>query len=350
MTVDASRPLLTVCIPLYNRADEVAPVLESVLAQSHRDWEAVLIEDASPEREAIREAIAPYLAANPDRIRYLENPETLGYDRNFRRLVREARGRYVFILGNDDRVAPGAFRAIADELGRAGDVGMFLRAYAFFRGEPSNIVQVNRFFPEARRFPPGRGAFFAVYRRLVSMSGLVFHRDAAVALETDRWDGTLFYQHWLAGNLAVTHGAVYLPDLFALFRMGGTPPQFGTAEVERGRFIPGIQPPETDLRMNRDILAIGDAIDARHGLGVMDAVRLDFARYAYPSLAHQAHQPWAVLFRYYRDLGALGYHRSPWYHLWFWSMVVLGEPRLTAWLRRVRHLIGHTPQLSRPIT
>lgn len=346
----APRPLLTVCIPLFDRADEVAPVLESVLAQDYTDWEVVLIEDASSEREAIRTAVAPFQGAHPDRIRYLENPTTLGYDRNFRRLVREARGRYVFILGNDDRVAPGAFQAIADALARTGEIGMFLRAYAFFRGDPTNIVQVNRFFPEARHFPPGRGAFFAVFRRLVSMSGLVFHRDAAAALETDRWDGTLFYQHWLAGNLAVTHGVIYLPDLFALFRMGGTPPQFGTAEVERGRFIPGIQPPETDLRMNRDILAIGEAIDARHGLGIMDAVRLDFARYAYPSLAHQAHQPWPVLYRYYRDLGALGYARSAWYHLWFWSMVTVGEPRLTALLRWVRRVVGHTPQLSRPMT
>lgn len=346
----APRPLLSVCIPLYNRAEEVAPVLESVLAQESTDWEVVLCEDASPERLEIRAAVAPFLARFPERIRYIEHSETLGYDRNFRALIEHARGRYVYILGNDDRVAPGAFRAIADALERHGEVGMFLRAFATFRGEPTNLVQINRYFPDERYFPPGRGAFFAVYRRLVAMSGLVFHRDEAAALDTDRWDGTLFYQHWLAGNLAVTKGAIYLPHFLALFRTGGSPPLFGTAAIERGRFTPGIQPPETDLRMNRDIFAIGDAIDARHGLGVMEAVRLDCARYAYPILAHQAHQPWTVLFRFYRDLGALGFSKSGWYHLWFWSMVVVGEPRLTALLRWTRRVLGHTPQLGRPIT
>lgn len=344
------RPLLSVCVPLYNRPEEVGPLLESVIAESFSDWEIVLSEDASPEQAAIRAAVAPYRDRLGDRLRYTENAETLGYDQNFRRLVRLARGRYVFILGNDDRVAPGAFRAIADAITRHGDVGMFLRAFATFAGDPSNVVQVNRFFPTERHFPPGRAAFFAVYRRLVHMSGLVFHRDGAVALETDRWDGTLFYQHWLGGNLAATDGALYLPDFLALFRTDGSPPQFGTARVERGRFTPGIQPPETDLRMNRDILAIGDAIDARHGLKAMEAVRLDFARYAYPVLAHQAHQSWPVLFRYYRELGALGYARSAWYHFWFWAMVLVGERRLTALLRWVRRVVGHTPQLGRPLT
>lgn len=345
-----SRPLLSVCVPLYNRATEVAPLIESVLTETFTDWEIVLSEDASPDQTAIREAVAPFRGRLGDRLRYVENPETLGYDGNFRQLVRLARGRYVFILGNDDRVAPGAFQAIADALTRYGEVGMFLRAFATFHGDPSNLVQVNRFFPTERWFPPGRGAFFAVYRRLVHMSGLVFHRDAAVALETTQWDGTLFYQHWLGGNLATTHGAVYLPDLLALFRTGGTPPQFGTARAEQGRFIPGIQPPETDLRMNRDILAIAAAIDARHSLQALDAVRRDFARYAYPVLAHQAHQPWPILFRYYRDLGALGYARSGWYHLWFWSMIVLGERRLTATLRWIRRTLGYTPQIGRPLT
>jgi abequosyltransferase len=349
VTDTTPRPLISVIVSCYNRASELAPLLDSVIAQDRDDWEVVITEDLSPERAAIGAAAAPYVARFPDRIRYLENPENLGYDRAHRRLIELARGRYVFLMGNDDLVAPGAFSAIADAVERHGEIGMFLRAYTVFRGDPSNVVQENRFYPGEVRFPAGPKAFLAVYRRLVAMSGIVFHRDLAHSVASDAWDGTLFYQHWVAGNLLAQRDAVYLPQILAYFRSGGTPSVFGTAEAERGRFTPGVQPPDTDLRMVGAIMAIAEAVDTRYGLGVMDDVRADFARYIYPTIAHQAHQPWPVFWRFYRDLGGMGFDRSPWFHFWFWSTVAFGEQRLTRWLRWVRRRVGHTPNLTRAV-
>ena len=146
--------------------------------------------------------------------------------------------------------------------------------------------------------------------------------------------------------------AVYIPDLLALFRKGGTP-EFGNAAAEKGKFIPGAQPPETDLRMLRDHFLIASAVEQERGVRFVEELRRDYARYMYPTLVHQAHEPFRVFWRFYRDLGRQGFSRYPAYHLWFWAVLLLGESRIDPLLQWVRRRVGHTPNLTpaaRPAT
>jgi abequosyltransferase len=341
-----SRPLLSICVPAYNRSGALGPLIDSVLEQEWTDWELVICEDASPEREQIRAVVARFAPRLGARLRYHENETNLGFDGNFRRLVSHARGEYLFIMGNDDLVCQGAFSAVADAAARYPDMGVLLRAYAFFRDDPANIIQINRYYATECSFPPGAPAVLACYRRIVAMSGLVLHRDSAAAVATDRFDGTLFYQHWLAANILCDRRAVYVPALLALFRKGGTP-EFGNAEAERGKFTPGAQPPETDLRMLHDLFRIASTVEAERGVPIVSELRRDYARYMYPTFLHQAHRPFAEFFRFYRSLGRQGFARFPSFHLWFWAVALLGERRIDPALQWIRRRVGHTPNLSR---
>ena len=51
----------SVCIPAYNRANVLPELLESILIQNFRNYELVICEDNSPEREAIRRIVARYV-------------------------------------------------------------------------------------------------------------------------------------------------------------------------------------------------------------------------------------------------------------------------------------------------
>ena len=341
-----TRPLLTVAIPAYNRAALLTPLLNSIVSQSMMDWECLIVEDNSRERPQIREVVKANEAVFGGRLRYLENEETLGYDGNFRRMVHEARGKYLFVMGNDDLVAPGAFAAVQRTLIAEPEVGVILRAYSFFRDDPTNVFQVNRYYADACSFEAGVPAIVACYRRLVSMSGLVLHRDDSEAVATNRWDGTLFYQHWLAANILAKRPAAYVPDILALFRKGGIP-EFGTAKAERGLYTPGVQPPETDLRMIRSLMSIAEAVQQERGVTIAEHIRHDFANFMYPTIAHQAHEPFRVFWKFYRDLGAMKFDRYPMFHFWFWSVSILGPTRVDRLIQLVRKTLGHTPNLTR---
>ena len=170
--------------------------------------------------------------------------------------------------------------------------------------------------------------------------------DSATAGVTARWAGGLFYQTWLAANILCDRDALYILTLLGLFRKEGVP-EFGNAKAERGKFTPGIQPPDTDIRMIRSLFAIADAAAAERGVPFAPAVRRDFANYAYPTLAHQAHEPWPVYWRFYRDLGALGLDRYLSFHFWFWTISLLGADKVDRVIQIIRRRLGYTPNLTK---
>jgi GT2 family glycosyltransferase len=159
---------LSVCIPAFNRPRELRELLDSIAAQDYPHFDVVISEDASPERAAIRAVVDAYQPALGGRIRYFENPENLGYDANFRQLIRRATGDFCFIMGNDDLVAPGALATVAGAIRRTPEAGVVLRSYAYFRDRPERSPRSPATTPTScasRRGPTRWGCSTAAPRR-----------------------------------------------------------------------------------------------------------------------------------------------------------------------------------------
>lgn len=84
-------------MPAYNGAAHLRAAIDSVLAQTHADFELVIIDDNSS--DATAEIVAGYLDS---RIRYLRNARNLGPQGNWNRCRDEARGRYFKLMPQDD--------------------------------------------------------------------------------------------------------------------------------------------------------------------------------------------------------------------------------------------------------
>jgi abequosyltransferase len=251
------------------------------------------------------------------------------------------------LMGNDDLVAEGAFRAVSDGLAKYGDVGAILRAYTFFREDPARPEQVNRYYPSERLIPAGRAAILACYRRFVGVSGIVLHRDAAAALATDALDGMVFYQLWAASAALATRPALYLPTILAHYRRGGTP-DFGNSEAERANFSPGIFTLPQQVHVVRGFFAVAAAVEREHKLaGLTEDLRRDFGRYSYHTLVHFAKDGRRSLWAAYRAFGEFGLRRSWWYHAWFVLLMVLGARLTDGVIQLLRRTLGFTPNLTR---
>src|SRR5581483_5661593 len=97
---------VSICIPSYNRARFLTPLLNSIANQWDDSIEVVICEDCSPERKQIRAVVKEFRQRMP--ITYIENPENLGYDGNLRTCIRTASGEYCLMMGNDDLLCEGA--------------------------------------------------------------------------------------------------------------------------------------------------------------------------------------------------------------------------------------------------
>jgi glycosyltransferase involved in cell wall biosynthesis len=341
----SQRPLLTVCIPAYNRAALLGALLDSILAQNFDDYEVLICEDGSPEREAITDVVRKFQELHPDRIRYEENFANLGYDGNIRRLVERAHGRYCVFMGNDDLLCEGALARIAAAVKQQPDCGVVVRSYASFEANPKQPKQVFRYFPQEHLLPAGAQAIFTAYRRSVVISGMVIERDASQAVATDQFDGTLLYQLYLVGMILATHSVVFVPEVIAL-RRDGTPPDFGNSDVERGKFVPLDQTPESSLHFMRGMMAIARYVEEATRLRVFGAIRADIGNYAYPILSIQAKRSLPVFFAYGVSLARLGLWRYPLFHLYFVTLLLIGPDRADRMIGMIKRRLGYTPRLG----
>jgi abequosyltransferase len=334
--------LISVCIPAYNRAGVLPALLDSILDQDFDDFEILIAEDYSPERQAIAAKVAEYQYRVSAKLKYYENPQTLGYDGNLRRLVELATGDYVLFMGNDDLLAPGALSAVGTAVRERKDVGVVLRSYASFVIDPEHPAQVFRYFSNDRIFPPGPDAVVTFFRRCVFISGMVFKRSSAAACATTRFDGTLLYQQHLVGHILMKESGVYLNRILSYHRLGGVP-DFGASAAERGRFVPKHQTPESSLHFMRGMLAIAYSLDDLGGPQVGRRILSDIGNYAYPILSIQAEQSFGAFFSYLRQLMKLGFWRVPLFHVYALGLVVLGRRICDALIGLIKRKLGRAP-------
>ncbi len=338
---------ISVCIPAYNRAGVLPALLDSVLSQDYCDFDIVIAEDLSPERPEIASIVSNYRRQFGNKVLYYENPQTLGYDGNLRRLVELATGDYVLFMGNDDLLAPGALRAIATSLDAQPDVGVMLRSYSSFVTDPQQVVQVFRYFSEDRLFPPGPNTIVTFFRRCVFISGMVFKRSSALACATSVFDGTLLYQQHLAGRILMKESGLYLNHIISFHRLGGVP-DFGASAAEKGLFVPKQQTPESSVHFMRGMLAIANALeDVLEGSRLGKSILRDIGNYSYPILSIQAERSSSVFLAYLWQLMKLGFWRVPLFYIYAVALLVLGRKNCDRTITGIKKMLGRAPLLGR---
>lgn len=98
-------PLVSIIVPNFNHARFLPQRLDSILAQGYRNFELLILDDASTDDSAA--VIERYRAAHPDRIRVLLNTTNSGnVFRQWQRGIAEARGALIWICESDDFAEP----------------------------------------------------------------------------------------------------------------------------------------------------------------------------------------------------------------------------------------------------
>lgn len=100
---------VSVILPVFNAQETLAECIESVLAQSLRDFELICINDASS--DGSQRIIDDYCARDP-RIVSVVNESNIGHGASRNRGIRLARGAYIFHIDPDDTIPADALSAL----------------------------------------------------------------------------------------------------------------------------------------------------------------------------------------------------------------------------------------------
>ncbi|MFI2430342.1 CDP-glycerol glycerophosphotransferase family protein [Streptomyces sp. NPDC018693] len=130
-------PDISVVVIVYNDADRLPTAVESVLNQTLRSVEVLIVDDCSTDRSFL---VAQELeAAHPGRVRAFQLPENSGAGGEPRNLgIQQAAGRYVMFLDSDDVLERNACRNFfeaAEETGSDMVSGLCVRLHKDTRNE-----------------------------------------------------------------------------------------------------------------------------------------------------------------------------------------------------------------------
>ena len=100
-------PAITVLMTVYNGRKLLPEAIESILAQSHRDYELLIINDGSTD-----DSLALIRTYTDPRIRIIDQQPNRGIHHTLNHGLREARGRYVAIMDQDDIAQPRRLEAL----------------------------------------------------------------------------------------------------------------------------------------------------------------------------------------------------------------------------------------------
>lgn len=340
-------PLISICIPSYNRALYLNELLESISRQSFVNYEVVICEDNSPQRSEISYIVENFKKFNPKiYLHYFENEQNLGYDGNIRCLIEKSNGSYCLFLGNDDLLCKNALSAISAILVKQVDCGVIVRSYATFDIDPLLIKQEFRYFPKEKIICAGTSAIATAFRRSVVIPGLVIHRESALKVSTKEYDGSLLYQLYLVGRILAKRSVIFTPEIIAL-RRDGNLPDFGNSEAEKGKFIPQEQTVDSSLHFMRGMMEIARDLEIKTGLQVFEKIRADIARYSYPILSIQAHHSKWVFIAYAYSLAKLGLGRNALFYCYFLALLILGPQMMDRVVWYLKSKIGYAPRLGK---
>jgi glycosyltransferase involved in cell wall biosynthesis len=91
-------PLISICIPAYKQVDMIKRLLDSVCAQTWKNFE-VIITDDTPD-DSIKSIAKDYQSLC--QLRYVKNEQALGTPENWNQAIRLAKGKWIKLMHQDD--------------------------------------------------------------------------------------------------------------------------------------------------------------------------------------------------------------------------------------------------------
>lgn len=194
------RPKLSICISTYNRAEWLATSLKNWAAQwpvLSPDVELLVCDNTSTDETP--DVVTPYLERAD--FSYHRNQKNVGMLGNLCETANHARGEYIWILGDDDLLLPGAVKNVLVAIASQPQVALIYLNYAYTRVDDARKVSdFDAFFRDANPVVPAEVNRSGRIREICAQNEnfftaiytLVFRRDHAIKAYSQDTSGRPF--------------------------------------------------------------------------------------------------------------------------------------------------------------
>jgi len=132
---------ISVCIPVYNGAETIRETINSVLSQTYKSFELLIVDNASKDN-----TVKIIKSINDPRIVLFINKENIGCGGNLEACKRKAKGDILFYLSADDIAEIHALEKVVDAFNLSEKIGIVARSYFWFTDDPCMPVRTTKQF------------------------------------------------------------------------------------------------------------------------------------------------------------------------------------------------------------
>jgi glycosyltransferase involved in cell wall biosynthesis len=276
--------LISICIPNYNRPNELLRLLKSIDSTQTNEIEIVICEDKSPKMLEVREKVKDFRKNTRYTVNYIENEVNLGYDKNIRACASNAKGDWIVYMGNDDEFVSGALDKLIAFLKDHAELGYVLKSHFYIH--KNNKKEKFRYYDGTKFFEPGLDTYVQMFRKSVFISGFTIRRQLLLPLLINDFDGTLLFQLYPLAGICLKYPSAYFDTPLTQQYDEGFP-EFGNAEGEKGIYTPGSITVQNSINFLKGYFKISKYIDNKYQLDSTRLIKKDMSKYFYPSLAIQ---------------------------------------------------------------
>lgn len=216
---------LSICIPTFNRSECLRQCLESILlsVQPVEDLVEIIVSDNASTYQSAS-IVSEFQRTHP-RIRYYKSQTNIGCERNIHKVATMAAADYIWIIGDDDKVAPQAVSVILEHISSGYD--LIICNYSMYSSDFSALRAPKRFrSSEVRIFHDPNELMKCFGIQLGYISNLVMKRSVFLTTPLDEYES--YAEYGFSVMLAVYRGmlprcnAIYVPEALALNRTGNS--------------------------------------------------------------------------------------------------------------------------------
>lgn len=206
-------PEVSICIPSYNHGAFIGKAIQSVLDQTFRNLELVIVDDCSTDN-----SVKVIKSFRDPRIKFFRNKKNLGMVPNTNKILRLAKGKFIGILSSDDYYDPKMIETALEIFDKYPGVGLTFSPWVLV-DEKGKVITKTELPRDKRLFKAKEGFKRLALANLVPPSGVIFKKrcyDAA-----GPFDEEFPYCHdwnmWL--RLSLRYDFACLPDYLFYYRI-----------------------------------------------------------------------------------------------------------------------------------
>lgn len=220
--------MVSICIPTYNGARYLKACLDSVLNQTYKDIEILVVDDGST--DATLEILERY-AASDERIRLVRNENNLGLVGNWNHCIELAQGEWIKFVFQDDLIAQNCLERLVAESGKGCPFIACKRGFLLDADTSENVRQyyidnqilIDSIFPDSKWLSAQEYCQLAVDRIGMNFVG----EPTSVMLKKNVFEQYGLFNHNLIMScdleywtrVAIHTGLIYVSENLATFRV-----------------------------------------------------------------------------------------------------------------------------------